>query len=287
MIFRKILKEDLEYILQWLDPNDYLRQGALERYASEGRAYTVEIDGKPVAVGIIHAVDREGAWLMGARVIKEHRGRGIGRHLTQGLVDEAIRAGYRWAALLTSIDNEPVHRICRGLGFEARSLVSWLSIDRDKIYRFGEGGMYTLIPGTDRRVLDKLHKILGSSGLSIPDGDNTWAWRPPSREAVEKLIRSSKSICLAGDEDHVSIAFIGSRRGIGEAQAIVFEAGPSTEDHVKGIARCIAEEAEINRFEELEIVVVGRPRLGASAWEKIYSTARDKPWRAYVFHKDL
>ncbi len=286
LIFRLIRKQDLEYIFQWLEPNDYLRLGVLEKYVNEGRAYTVEIDGKPVAVGIIHVVGGEGAWFMGARVMKEYRGHGVGKHLTQGLIEEASRSGFKWAALLTSVDNKPVHRICEKLGFQVRALISWMYIDKDKIYRLGEGGVYISMPSTDRRVLDHIKRSIDNNSIVIPDSDNMWVWRPPSGEAIERMILASERICLARDGGYGVIALIRSRRDQGTTQTLVLETR-NTMDSVRDIANCIAYESIQDRFGEIELVVVERPGQGSSIWESIYQLAREKPWRAYVFYKEL
>ncbi len=286
MIFRPIEMRDLGYLLQWLEPGDYLRSGVLERYVGEGRAYTVEIDGKPVAVGIIHAVDREGAWLMGARVMKEHRGHGVGRYLTQGLVEEASKAGFRWVALLTSVNNKPVHRICESLALKVRAVTSWLHIDRDKIYRFGSGSTYISIPSTDRKAVEHIHRSIGVAGIPVPDGSNTWVWRPPSGGAIERLILSSERICLARDGSYGAIAVIRSRRDRGTLEALVFKTQDQI-DSARDVAGCIADESIHNRFSEIELIVVSKPGQGEDDWESIYATARDSVWRAYIFYKDL
>ncbi|HWQ17919.1 MAG TPA: GNAT family N-acetyltransferase [Sulfolobales archaeon] len=286
MIFRLIRRQDLAYIFQWLEQNDYLRSGVLERYVNEGRAYTVEIDGKPVAVGIIHVVGGEGAWLMGARVMKEHRGHGVGKHLTQGLVEEASRSGFKWAALLTSVDNKPVHRICEKLGFQIRAIISWMYIDKDKIYRLGEGGVYISMPSTDRKALDHLKRSIGNNSIVIPDSDNMWVWRPPSEEAIERMILASERLCLARDGGFGVVALISSRRDRGTIQTLVLET-QKTMDSVSDIAGCIAYESMQDRFGEIELIVVERPGHGWSVWESIYQLAREKPWRAYVFYKEL
>jgi len=286
LIFRPIRKQDLEYIFQWLEPNDYLRSGVLERYVGEGKAYTVEIDGKPVAVGIIHVVDREGAWLMGARVMKEHRGHGVGSYLTQGLVEEASRSRLRWVALLTSVDNKPVHRICEKLSLQKRALISWMYMDRDKIYRLGEGGIYISMPSIDKKAMDHIKRSVGNSNLMIPDSDNMWVWRPPSGEAIERMILAGERICLARDGGFGLVALIRSRKDRGTMQALVLEA-QKTMGSVNDIAGCIAYESAQDRFGEIELVIVERPEQRLSAWESIYPLAREKPWRAYVFYKEL
>ncbi|PWV37095.1 MAG: hypothetical protein DJ555_03935 [Desulfurococcaceae archaeon] len=286
LIFRLIRKQDLEYIFQWLEPNDYLRSGVLERYVSEGKAYTVEIDGKPVAVGIIHVVGEEGAWLMGARVMKEHRGHGVGSHLTQGLIEEASRSGLRWVALLTSVDNKPVHRICEKLSLQKRALISWMHMDKDKIYRLGEGGVYISVPSTDRKAMDHIKRSIGNSNLMIPDSDNMWVWRPPSGEAIERMILASERLCLARDGGFGVIALIRFRRDRGTLQALVLET-QKTMGSVNDIAGCIAYESVQDRFGEIELVVVEGPGQEQSVWESIYQLAREKPWRAYVFYKEL
>jgi len=93
-IFRRVYREDLEYIYSWLDGDDYLRQGVLESSLYRGALYGVEVDGKIEAISIIHPIG-DIAWLMGARVRREARGRGIGRYMTAGLLEEAGRMGMR------------------------------------------------------------------------------------------------------------------------------------------------------------------------------------------------
>ena len=128
-IFRRVYREDLEYIYSWLDGDDYLRQGVLESSLYRGALYGVEVDGKIEAISIIHPIG-DIAWLMGARVRREARGRGIGRYMTAGLLEEAGRMGMGGAALLTSAKNTPVHRICDSLGMRRIMELSSLSISK-------------------------------------------------------------------------------------------------------------------------------------------------------------
>jgi len=117
MQFRRVREGDAPYIYTWLDEGDYLRQGVLWSALSQGLLYGVEVKGMVEGISILYPVGGI-AWLMGARVRREMRGRGIGELMTRGLLEEARRKGLRGAALLTSKWNAPVHRICSSLGME-------------------------------------------------------------------------------------------------------------------------------------------------------------------------
>jgi len=117
MRFRRVREGDAPYIYSWLDKDDYLRQGVFWSALSQGLLYGVEVEGRVEGISILYPVGGI-AWLMGARVRKEMRGRGIGEYMTRGLLEEARRMGLRGAALLTSRWNTPVHRICSSLGME-------------------------------------------------------------------------------------------------------------------------------------------------------------------------
>ncbi|MEM1610119.1 MAG: GNAT family N-acetyltransferase [Sulfolobales archaeon] len=117
MLFRKVEEKDLPYIYSWLDSNDYLREGVLESALSRGILYGVEVDGRIEGISILYPVDKI-AWLMGARVREGVRGKGVGKYMTEKLLEEARKIGLAGAALLTSRNNIPVHRICSSLGMK-------------------------------------------------------------------------------------------------------------------------------------------------------------------------
>ena len=124
--FREITWGDLQHIYSWLDERDYLRrEGFLENMIYRGLAYGVDVDGNIEAIGIIYPVDSL-AWLMGARVRSDMRRKGIGRFMTEKLIEEAKERGFREVALLTSKYNTPVHKISESLGM--RRILQLVSI---------------------------------------------------------------------------------------------------------------------------------------------------------------
>lgn len=89
----------------------------METSIFEGAAYGVDINGRIEGLAIIQPVGNL-AWLMGARVRRDVRGKGVGKFLTKNLLEEARRRGFRGAALITSRNNTPVHRISESLGMK-------------------------------------------------------------------------------------------------------------------------------------------------------------------------
>ena len=289
MIFRKAALKDLEYIFRWLKPKDYLRFGVLRLYIDKGNAYTVELDGKPIAISIIHPVDNDGAWLMGARVEEGYRGRGVGKYMTSKLVEEAYRRGFRWVALMTSVDNKPVHKICRDLDLNVRTKARWISIDKDKVFEIDLGSSYRIIHTPKDYLVEQLYNILSSKGVMIPIHIELGIWSDPDRGAIRDLIYRGWTICLSREGVDGGIALVNPREDrytwyIGSTVALIPHL---TERGIRDLFGCIAEQSIHNHFNDIEVIIVDKAEENKSNLENIYSLSREKPWEAYIFYKKL
>ncbi len=281
--------EDLEYILGWLDPTDYLRSGVLEHYVREGEAYTVEVEGKPVAVSIIHPVDGEGAWLMGARVEKSHRGKGIGKYMTSSLVEEAYRRGFKWVALMTSARNEPVHRICRDLGMELKTTAVWVSMGSDKVSRLAIGGSYFELDKPREELVNQLYGVLRGKGVMVPVNIGMGIWGDLGLRSIEKMLEGWESICVSRNGIGGGVTLVKSREDrytwyMGSTVALIPHRSRGA---IADLAKCIEELSSLNPFSEVEIIAFSNPGEDQEGLEGITDLATEDPWKAHIFYKRL
>ena len=281
--------EDLNYILGWLEPTDYLRSGVLEHYVREGEAYTVDVEGKPVAVSIIHPVDREGAWLMGARVEKSHRGKGVGKYMTSSLVEEAYRRGFRWVALMTSARNEPVHRICRDLRMELKTTAVWVSMGSDKVSRLATGGSYFELYKPRGELVNQLYGVLRDKGVMVPVNIGMGIWGDLGLRSIEKMLEGWESICVPRNGIGGGVALVKSREDrytwyMGSTVALIPH---RTRGAIADLAKCIEERSSLNPFNEVEIIAFSNLGEDQEGLEVITDLAAEDPWKAHIFYKRL
>jgi predicted GNAT family acetyltransferase len=127
---------------------------------------------------------------MGARVRERVRGRGVGRYMTEKLLEEARRMGLAGVALLTSRSNIPVHRICSSLNMEKLSELFSASIPVLPLTSSVEvSGLVAMHP----EDLEKMLKILEREYPLLPltPGGLIWA---PTRYIIN-FIYSKAYIC--------------------------------------------------------------------------------------------
>jgi GNAT superfamily N-acetyltransferase len=274
-IFRRVYREDLEYIYSWLDGDDYLRQGVLESSLYRGALYGVEVDGKIEAISIIHPIG-DIAWLMGARVRREARGRGIGRYMTAGLLEEAGRMGMRGAALLTSARNTPVHRICDSLGMRRIMELSSLSISKTYPGSLCYREPKLLIGIGYRELVDMVERIRSLYPM-LPITPGGLVWAPADLVIREKI----GSLYIVNNGDRHLLLYSGCSWALEDrcrstlGAIVVGEGGDDLED-----LSCIASQASREGLEEIIIWIRGEPR------HKIESIAK-WVWRSYIYYKDL
>ncbi len=278
MLFRRVERKDLSYIYSWLDNNDYLRQGVLESAFSRGILYGVEVDGRVEAVSILYPVGRI-AWLMGARVREGVRGRGVGRYMTEKLLEEARKIGLAGAALLTSRDNTPVHRICSSLNMEkllelfSASIPVLPPISSIEVSRLG---------AVHPEDLEKTLKILEREYPLLPLSPGGLIWAPA--RYIINSIYSKAYICRANATSlalvYTGCSWVLEDRCRSTLGAILLNT--ASEAPLQSIMSCISHLSYEEGF--YDIVVWSKDY--EDLLKRISSIAR-WIWRAYVYYKDL
>lgn len=121
LTIRKTLPSDTGQIIEFTRNTfpwgDYV-PNAINEWISEGTAYVAVI--KNHVVGVMNMVlirETSTAWLEGIRVHPSYRRMGIGRALTEYVLNEAVKNGIRHVMLMIADWNEPSHRLARSLGF--------------------------------------------------------------------------------------------------------------------------------------------------------------------------
>lgn len=278
MLFRKVEEKDLSYIYSWLDSNDYLREGVIESALSRGILYGVEVDGRIEGISILYPVNKI-AWLMGARVREGVRGRGVGRYMTEKLLEEARKIGLAGAALLTSRNNIPVHRICSSLGME-------------RILELFSASIPPLPPASPVEVsrLDVLHqedleRMIGILEREYPllpltPGGLVWA---PTRYIINSIY--DRAYICRTHTTLLAIAYTGcswvlENRCRSTLGAILFST--DSETPLQSILSCISH----LEYEEGFYEVLIWSKDSEDLLRRFYPIAR-WIWRSYIYYKDL
>ena len=121
LIIRKALPSDVDQIIEFTRNTfpwgDYVPR-AINGWVNEGTAYVAVVEGRVVGVINMVMVKEMGvAWLEGLRVHPGYRRMGIGRALTEYVLNEALRNNARYASLMIAEWNEPSQRLAKSLGF--------------------------------------------------------------------------------------------------------------------------------------------------------------------------
>ncbi|ABW01201.1 GNAT family N-acetyltransferase [Caldivirga maquilingensis] len=121
MIIRRAVSSDVDQIIsftkntyQW---GDYI-PSVIHEWIKDGSVYVAVTDDK--VVGMVNMVPLQTgiAWLEGIRVHPDYRRRGIGRALTEHVINEAIRLGAGYVMLMIAEWNEASRRLAKSLGFQ-------------------------------------------------------------------------------------------------------------------------------------------------------------------------
>lgn len=104
-----------------------LMEGLAEKHARpRGIILLAELGGAPVGCGMTHPLNDGDAEVKRVFVRAEARGTGAGQTLSQALVDQARKDGYRRVLLDTSMEFKGAQRFYEKLGFRARGPYSEL-----------------------------------------------------------------------------------------------------------------------------------------------------------------
>lgn len=121
LTIRKALPSDAGQIIEFtrntFSWGDYV-PNAINEWINEGTAYVAVIENH--VVGVLNMVlirETSTAWLEGLRVHPNYRRMGIGKALTEYVLNEAVKNGIKYAMLMIADWNEPSHRLARSLGF--------------------------------------------------------------------------------------------------------------------------------------------------------------------------
>jgi ribosomal protein S18 acetylase RimI-like enzyme len=114
--------ESLDFDLDFQDVEQELSDLPGPYAPPEGTILLAEVEGTPVGVVALQALDEEGVCEMKRLYVRpSHRGRGIGRALGQELLDAAREIGYDVMRLDTVASMTAARHLYRSLGFEERS----------------------------------------------------------------------------------------------------------------------------------------------------------------------
>jgi len=117
---RRAKPEDVPAVVEFTrntwEWGDYVHR-EFGRWVSEGTAYVAELDGA-VAAAARMVIIGDTAYLQGLRVRPEHRRRGVGRAVTERLVEEARSSGASLATLIVAEWNEPSISLVQKAGFK-------------------------------------------------------------------------------------------------------------------------------------------------------------------------
>ncbi|NOK63715.1 MAG: hypothetical protein GFH27_549379n58 [Chloroflexi bacterium AL-W] len=150
--------------------NDYIPRVWDDWLADSGGAMFVgELEGKPVALAKITAVDDDEDWFEGLRVDPDYRGRGLSRVMLRHCVEYSRNRGVRFLRFITSDQNLPMHRIGADLGFKLRYAPVWYAASA----LVGTSSAVALsVDHLPQMMVDLQHSPL----LTLTDGVYTYGW---------------------------------------------------------------------------------------------------------------
>lgn len=103
-----------------------------------GAVLLAELDGHPVGCGMVHPLSSQDAEFKRVYVAQSARGTGLGRALTQELIDRARKDGYSRVLLDTTIESRAAARLYEKMGFQARGPYADLPETLEKVLLFYE-----------------------------------------------------------------------------------------------------------------------------------------------------
>ena len=121
LVIRRALTSDISQIIEFTKDTftwgDYVPR-VINEWVNDGTVYVAAIEDKVVGVVNMVMVREMGTvWLEGIRIRPSYRRMGIGRVLTEYLLNEALRGGARYAMLMIAEWNEPSQRLVKSLEF--------------------------------------------------------------------------------------------------------------------------------------------------------------------------
>ncbi|MGC8582591.1 MAG: GNAT family N-acetyltransferase [Thermoproteus sp.] len=166
MIVRRARPEDVPAVAEFTrntwEWGDYVHR-EFPGWVSDGTAYVAELDGVVVAAARMLVVGGT-AYFQGLRVRPEYRRRGVGRAVTEHLIDEARSAGASLATLIVAEWNKPSISLVQKVGFEP-VLELWGGVpERAEPSRCLEG----------REAEEALEEALGRTGGFACLPDDPW-----------------------------------------------------------------------------------------------------------------
>ena len=121
VIVRKAQPSDADQVINFtrntFSWGDYV-PNVINEWISKGTAYVAVIESE--IVGVVNMViikETSTAWLEGIRVTPNRRRMGIGKALTEYVLNEASRNGVKYAMLMIAEWNEPSQHLAKTLGF--------------------------------------------------------------------------------------------------------------------------------------------------------------------------
>ena len=177
MNIRRATPSDRERILAisagvW-EGNDYVPI-VLDEWLTDpgGELLAVDVDGVLASFAYLTWLLPGHAWLQGIRTDPAYRGKGIGRALSQALVEKARQDGAVRISLSTYFDNTPSIRIIESLGFER--VASFVFLERNR-----EGPSLPPIedPGISQLTMEEAVRfVLASPYLATARGWYPFEW---------------------------------------------------------------------------------------------------------------
>ena len=137
MIIRFAEPKDREFIVDFTrntwEHGDYI-EDVWDTWINDtvGKLFVAEVDGKPVGIMHVTFLTPDYAWLEGARVHPDYRGRGVATELNKACMKWAKENGAKKVGLITAETNYPAHKASEKVGME--KVAQWIfgRIDLDK-----------------------------------------------------------------------------------------------------------------------------------------------------------
>ena len=137
MIIRFAEPKDKDFVIEFTkhtwEHGDYI-EDVWDTWINDtvGKLFVAEVDKKPVGIMHVAFLTPEYAWLEGARVHPDYRGRGIATELNKACMKWAKENGAKKIGLITAETNYPAHKASEKVGM--KKVAQWVfgRIDLDK-----------------------------------------------------------------------------------------------------------------------------------------------------------
>ena len=215
MIIRYAEPKDKDFVIEFTrhtwEHGDYI-EDVWDAWVNDtlGKLFVAEIDKKPVGIMHVTFLTPDYAWLEGARVHPDYRGRGIATELNKACMNWAKEHGAKKIGLLTAETNYPAHRASEKVGMKMVSQWIFARIDLDNFTADKELSLDDVEIAKSTEFMRIMNYLTHSEGYKKVGGYFSWHFEVlplDKRFIIQEL--GNKRVFVARDTNTEEINAIG------------------------------------------------------------------------------